>query len=84
MRDARPIRDDRTTHYRSVAARLREMAGQTQFAEVRESYLNLACQFDRLARNVERARAPANDSRAGGPALAAHAERDRHGPPKLT
>ena len=50
--------DDRPTHYRTVAARLREMAEQTQFGDVRDSYLELAYQFDRLAQNVERARPP--------------------------
>ena len=80
MRDGRPIRNDRTTHYRTVAARLREMAGHTQFAEVCESYLNLARQFDRLAQNVERSQVPADDSTAGDPAIAGHSERDRREP----
>ncbi len=62
------MRDDRTTHYRAVAARLRDMAGQTQFGDMRESYLNLAYQFDRLAQNVERSHAPPGDA-AGGSAM---------------
>lgn len=41
--------DDRTHHYRTLAGRLREMARRTQFADLREGYLELASRFDRLA-----------------------------------
>lgn len=41
--------DDRTRHYRTLAGRLRQMADRTQYAELREGYLELASRFDRLA-----------------------------------
>ncbi len=60
--------DERSSHYRTVAARLREMAGQTQFGDMRDSYLKLAYQFDRLAHTVERARSAADTTGLGAAA----------------
>ena len=48
--------DDRTRHYRTLASRLRQMAGRTQFADLRDGYLELASRFDRLAERTQRSR----------------------------
>ncbi len=44
----------RTQYYRGLAARLRRMADETHFGEIRTSWLKLAYQFERLAENAER------------------------------
>ncbi len=44
----------RAQHYHGLAARLRKMADETRFAEIRTSWLKLARQFERLAENAER------------------------------
>jgi hypothetical protein len=41
--------DERSQHYRGLAARLRDMAERTRFADLRSGYLELAARFDRLA-----------------------------------
>ena len=41
--------DERSEHYRGLAARLRGMAERTRFADLRSGYLELAARFDRLA-----------------------------------
>ena len=41
--------DERSDHYRRLAARLRAMAQHTRFADLRSGYLELAAQFERLA-----------------------------------
>ena len=51
--------EERSKHYRTLAARLRDMAAATRFADLRGGYLELAARFDRLADRTERPR-PAN------------------------
>jgi len=46
---------DRRQHYRALAARLRKIAEESRFGEIRASCLKLAYQFERLALAVERA-----------------------------
>ncbi|HTP83970.1 MAG TPA: hypothetical protein VMQ11_13555 [Alphaproteobacteria bacterium] len=48
--------EERSQHYRMVAARLREMAARTRFADLRSGYLELATRFDRLAERAEHKR----------------------------
>ena len=45
---------DRTQHYRALASRLRKLAAETRFDEIRYSYVKLAQQFERLAESAER------------------------------
>ncbi len=45
--------EQRSLQYRSLAARLREMAERTRFADLRSGYLELAARFDRLAERAE-------------------------------
>ncbi len=44
----------RAQYYYGLASRLRHMAEETRFAEIRTSYLKLAHQFERLAESAER------------------------------
>lgn len=46
--------DNRTRHYWMLATRFRDMASRTQFADLREGYLELASRFDRLAERTQR------------------------------
>ncbi|MBV8537913.1 MAG: hypothetical protein JO128_20115 [Alphaproteobacteria bacterium] len=46
--------DERSQHYRGNAARLREMAERTRFADLRAGYLELAARFERLAERGQR------------------------------
>lgn len=48
--------DDRIRHYRTLATRLRDMAGRTKFADLRDGYLDLASRFDRLAERTQNSR----------------------------
>jgi hypothetical protein len=50
LREAEP---SRVGEYRSQSARLREMARQTRFPDVRVRLLTLAASFDRLADRAE-------------------------------
>ncbi len=45
--------DERSQHYRGLAARLRDMAERTRFAELRSGYLELSARFERLAERAE-------------------------------
>ena len=45
--------EQRSDHYRRLAARLRDMAERTRFADLRSGYLELAAQFERLAARCE-------------------------------
>jgi hypothetical protein len=45
--------DERSRHYRTVSARLRDMADHTRFADLRSGYLELAARFERLADRAE-------------------------------
>lgn len=45
--------EERSQHYRNLAARLRDMATRTHFADLRSGYLELAVRFDRLAERAE-------------------------------
>ncbi len=46
--------EERSQQYRRLAARLREMAERTRFADLRSGYLELSARFDRLAARAER------------------------------
>jgi hypothetical protein len=48
--------DERSRHYRTVSARLRDMAERTRFADLRAGYLDLAARFERLAERAEHPR----------------------------
>lgn len=45
--------EERSAHYRTLAARLRDTASPTRFAELRSGYLELAARFGRLAARTE-------------------------------
>ena len=47
---------ERSQHYRTLAARLRDRAARTRFTDLRGGYLELAARFDRLAERAERPR----------------------------
>ena len=56
---------DRATHYRSEAARCRADAEATRYPDLKENYLNVAQQWDDLAREVADLDARATAGSAG-------------------